>query len=96
MPPELFSVERKSEIGRLLGKNQEILSRERKVEKLKRGRRKAKRGAANAAQFASIEFFHWLAIAMNRRRHERFQEIDNNGRRRMSVTMIEVARFKTL
>jgi len=51
--------------------------------------------AADAAQFASIEFFHWLAIAMNRRRLERFQRIDNNARRRMSATMIEVARSKT-
>jgi hypothetical protein len=49
----------------------------------------------DAAQFASIEFSHWLAIALNRRRHERFQRIDNNGQRCMSATMIEVARFKT-
>jgi len=48
-----------------------------------------------AAQFALIEFFHWLAIALNRRRHERVQRIDNNGHRRMSATMIEHARFKT-
>ena len=49
----------------------------------------------DAAQFASIEFFHWLAIAMNRRRLEGFQRIDNNDRRRMLDTMIEIARFKT-
>jgi hypothetical protein len=49
----------------------------------------------DADQFASIEFFHWLAIALDRRRHESFQRIDNNGRRRMAATMIEVARFKT-
>jgi len=49
----------------------------------------------DAAQFASIEFFHWLAIALNRRRHERFQRMDNNGRHRISATMIEVAHFKT-
>jgi hypothetical protein len=49
---------------------------------------------ADAAQFASIEFFRWLGIAMNRRRLERFQRTDKNGRRRMSATMIEVARFE--
>jgi hypothetical protein len=43
----------------------------------------------------SFEFFHWLAIALNRRRHERLQRMDNNGRHRPSATMIEVARFKT-
>jgi hypothetical protein len=49
----------------------------------------------DVAQFASIAFFHWLAIALDRRRHERFQRRDNNGRRRMSATMIEIARSKT-
>jgi hypothetical protein len=39
-----------------------------------------------------MEYFHWPAIALNRRR-ERFQRIDNNGRRRMSATVTEVARF---
>jgi hypothetical protein len=48
----------------------------------------------NAAQFSSIEFFHWLAIALDRLRLERFQRIDNNGRRRISATMLEVARSK--
>jgi hypothetical protein len=47
------------------------------------------------SQFASIEFFHRFAIALDRRRHERFQRIDNNGRRRMSANMLEVARSKT-
>ena len=49
----------------------------------------------DAAQIASIEFFHWLAIALDRRRLERFQRIDSNGRRRMSATMLAVARSKT-
>jgi hypothetical protein len=49
----------------------------------------------DAVQFALIEFFRWLAIALDRRRHERFERIDNNGRRRMSATMIEVVRSKT-
>ena len=52
-------------------------------------RRNAKgKPKVDAARFASIEFFHWLAIAVNRRRHERFQRIDNNGRHRMSATII--------
>ncbi|MFY8202126.1 MAG: hypothetical protein ACOVLE_15730 [Pirellula staleyi] len=49
---------------------------------------------ADADQFASIEFFHLLAIALDRRRLERFRRIDNKGRRRISA-MIEVARSKT-
>jgi len=53
------------------------------------------KGTQHAAQFASIEFFHWLAIALNKRRQERFQRIDNSGRHCLSATMIEVARFKT-
>ena len=51
--------------------------------------------STKGSQFASIKFFHWLAIALDWRRLERFQKTDNNGRRRMSATMIEVARFKT-
>jgi hypothetical protein len=53
------------------------------------------RTKGEAARFSSIEFFHRLAIALNRRRHERLQRMDNNGRHRPSATMIEVARFKT-
>ena len=44
-----------------------------------KGDGKAKGDAADAAQFASIEFFDWLAFAMNRRRHERFQRMDNGN-----------------
>ena len=42
-----------------------------------------------------MEFFHGPVIALNRRRHECFQRIDNNRRHRMSATVTEVARFKT-
>jgi len=60
-----------------------------------KGDGKQKGDAADAAQFASIEFFHWLAIALDWRRLERIQRRDNNGRRRMAATMIEVASYKT-
>jgi hypothetical protein len=55
--------------------------------KAKRGRRKQLDSRRLSVQ--------WLAIALNRWQHERYLRIDNNGRRRVSATMIEVARFKT-
>jgi hypothetical protein len=92
MPPGLFSVERKSEIGRVdWGKPRN--SFERTNSRKAKGDAETQKG--DAAQSASIEFFHWVAIALNRRRHERIQRIDNNGRRRMSANMLEVARSKT-
>ncbi|MCF7962245.1 MAG: hypothetical protein K9M08_16020 [Pirellula sp.] len=89
MPPGLFSVERKSEIGRADWENPRN-SFERTKSRKAKGDAETQKG--DAAQSASIEFFHCLAIALNRRRLERFKRIDDNCRRRMLVNMIEVAR----